>query len=128
MNNLELVAKVGFDFSWDEKKIWALNEPVTSMSVKDLEWHFDIPFWNENGEIYNLSPRDVMDYPELHEVEWQRVQKADTSHPLDVIENKGRWMLLDGLHRLVKLHLEGKKNVLVRIIPHSRIPEIASDE
>jgi hypothetical protein len=128
MNNLELVAKVGFDFSWDQKKIWNLDEPITTMSVDELVWHFDIPFWNEHGGIYNLSPRDVMDHPELHDIEWQRIQRADTTYPLDVIENKGRWMLLDGLHRLVKLHMEGKQEVLVRIIPQSRIPEIAADE
>lgn len=126
MNNLELIKKVGFDFSWDEKKVWALDEPVTMMPVIDLAWHFGIPFWFENGEKYNLSPKMVMENPEAHPEEWKRIQETDTTYPLDIMENKGKWLLLDGLHRLAKLHLEGKKEVVVRIIPRSRIPEILS--
>ncbi|MEK7650629.1 MAG: cupin domain-containing protein [Patescibacteria group bacterium] len=124
MNNLELIKQVGFDFSWDEKKVWPLNEPITTMPVADLVWHFEMPFWWENGGVYNLSAKEVIENPELHQEEWQRIQRADTSHPLDVMENKGKWLLLDGLHRLVKLFLAGNKEVPVRIIPRSRIPEI----
>lgn len=118
------IAEVGFDFSWDEKKVWVLDEPVTNMSVADLAWHFDTPFWNEGDDIYNLTPREVYENPGSHPVEWERIQRADTSHPLDVMENKGRWLLLDGLHRLTKLFLEGATEVKVRVIPRSRISEI----
>lgn len=124
MNNLELIKKVGFDFSWDEKRVWELDIPVTTMYVSELEWHFDVPFWFEKGGVYNLSPRDVMEHPEEHLEEWGRIQHADTSYPLDIMENKGKWLLLDGLHRLVKLFIEGKNEVQVRIVPRTRIPEI----
>ena len=124
MNNLELIKKVGFDFSWSEKKVWSLNEPVTTMPISELVWHFDIPFWDESGEIYNISPNQVMENPELHKEEWERIQRADTSHPLDIMENKRRWLLLDGLHRLSKLFLKKENRVQVRIIPRTRIPEI----
>ena len=128
MNNLELVKSVGFDFSWDEKKAWELDIPVTTMNVSELEWHFDVPLWNEGSEIYNLSPRDVMEHPELHPVEAERVARADTSHPLDVMENKGRWLLIDGLHRLTKLYMEGKNEVSVRVIPRTLISLIMNYE
>ncbi len=124
MDNLELIKKVGFDFSWSEKKVWSLNEPVITMPILELVWHFDIPFWNKGAGIYNLSPNQVMENPRLHKEEWERIQKADTSHPLDIMENKGRWLLLDGLHRLSKLFLKKENSVQVRIIPRTRIPEI----
>ncbi len=41
-----------------------------------------------------------------------------------IMENKGRWLILDGLHRLVKAHMQGLKKVQVRVIPRERIPEI----
>lgn len=49
---------------------------------------------------------------------------SDLKYPLDLMPNKGRLLLLDGLHRLAKSYLMGKKEVSVRIIPRSRIPEI----
>lgn len=127
-DSLELIKRVGFDFSWDEKKVWTLDEPVITMPVSELSWHFDVPFWFENDEIYNLSPNQVIEHPELHKKEWERIQRADISHPLDIMENKGKWLLLDGLHRLMKLHLAGNKDVKVRIIPRTRIPEIMKYE
>lgn len=53
---------------------------------------------------------------------------ANLDYPLDVMPNKGKLLLLDGLHRLAKSYLLGKKEVVVRIIPRSRIPEILEDE
>ena len=46
----EIIKKVGFDFDWDSKKVWALDVPVEEMDIKDLEWHFDIPFWAKEKE------------------------------------------------------------------------------
>jgi hypothetical protein len=43
------------------------------------------------------------------------------------MENKGRWLILDGLHRLMKLSVEGEEKVKVRIIPREKIPEILKD-
>jgi hypothetical protein len=40
------------------------------------------------------------------------------------MENKGRWLMLDGLHRLMKAHLQGEKFVRVRIVPREMIPKI----
>ena len=44
------------------------------------------------------------------------------------MENKGRWLILDGLHRLVKAYELGQKKVMVRIIPREKVPEILSDK
>ena len=63
-------------------------------------------------------------HPELHQVEYDRVMAADLSYPLNVMENKGRLLLLDGLHRLTSASLHKQTMVNVRIFPRSRIPEI----
>jgi hypothetical protein len=126
----KIIQDVGFDFDWDSRKVWALEEPITKMDISELVWHFEIPFWEIKGtDDYNLSPREVMAKPnnQVHALHWNKIQTADTSHPIDIMENKGRWLILDGLHRLVKLYLVGAEKVEVRIIPRSRIPEILKD-
>ncbi|MFH1620472.1 MAG: inorganic diphosphatase [Patescibacteria group bacterium] len=121
----QIVKEVGFDFNWDSKKVWALNEPTVEMSMSELDWHFDVPFWDSEGtDAYNLTPKEVMAHPDREPTHWRLIQEADTSYPIDIMENKGRWLILDGLHRLVKECLAGKTVVRVRKIPRSRIPEI----
>ena len=119
------IAEVGFDFHWDSKKVWALDEPTIKLPIAELLWHFDVPFWDKEGtDEYNLTPWKVIHEPEKHKIHYQRSLQADTSHPIDVMENKNRLLILDGLHRLVKLYLKGETLIRVRNIPRSRIPEI----
>jgi hypothetical protein len=121
----QIIKDVGFDFDWDTQKVWALDEPVTEMPIEQLAWHFDIPFWDSEGtDAYNLKASEVIAHPEREPTHWKKVQDADTSYPIDIMENKGRWLILDGLHRLVKLAMRGDKSVRVRVIPRERIHEI----
>jgi hypothetical protein len=68
-----------------------------------------------------------MSHPEKYPAEYARILGADLTHPLDIMFNKGRWLLLDGLHRLAKAKLNGLKTVNVRKIPASAIPRIKPD-
>jgi hypothetical protein len=123
MNVPQIISEVGFDFHWDNEKVWMLQVPTITMDIAELLWHFDIPFLSEH-ESYDLSPREVLEHPDAHKKEYARMMRADTSHPIDIMENKGRWLILDGLHRLMKLYSEGRTIVTVRVIPRERIPEI----
>ena len=117
--------EVGFEFDWDEKKVWALEEPTTEINIKELLWHFDVPFWNKDGtEGWNVTPWDVIHGKEQSADHQRRVKNADLSHPIDVMENHGKWLALDGLHRLAKAYEQRQEKVKVRIIPRERIPEI----
>ena len=119
----QIIKDVGFDFDWNEEKVWALDIPTEEIKITDLLWHFDIPFLWENG-VYNLKPQEVMDNPEAHREEYERTMKADLVHPIDIMENKGRWLILDGLHRLMKSSSFGLDKIKVRKVPRSYIPEI----
>ena len=119
----QIIKDVGFDFRWSEEKVWALDEPIVELDINELTWHFDIPFLWENG-IYNLKPREVMEHPEAHSEEYTRTVEADLAYPIDIMENKGRWLILDGLHRLMRASMLGMKKVKVRKISRERIPEI----
>ncbi len=119
----QIIKDVGFDFSWSEEKVWALEVPVEEMSIKELIWHFDIPFLWEDG-VYNLKPQDVIDNPENHKKEYERTMKADLVHPIDIMDNKGRWLILDGLHRLMKASILKMDKVQVRKVSRDFIPKI----
>ncbi len=122
----KIIKEVGFDFSWSEKKVWALDLPVEKMDIKNLEWHFDIPFWNTEAGHYDLKPREVINFPENHKKEYARTMQADLSYPIDIMENKGHWLILDGLHRLVKAKILGKDEVMVRKVPRTKSRRLES--
>lgn len=102
-----------------------LDIPVEEMDINELTWHFSVPFWNApNGGYYDLTPEEVKSEPETHKQEYDRTMKADMSHPLDIMFWKGRWVLLDGLHRPLKASILGQDKVQVRKVPESAIPDI----
>ncbi len=121
---------VGLDFgNWEEEKLWAVDLPVTTLSIADLEWHLDCPFWeHDNGERYTVTPRDVLEKEEGTSKEQESVVQADTTYPIDVYFNKDKYLILDGIHRLVKLYQSGATTFDVRVIPEDKLPLILSEE
>ena len=120
----KIIEEVGFDFGWSESKVWKLDFPAEEIPISDLSWHFEMPFWDFLDDNYNLSPNQVISDPAKFKVEYDRTTKADLSYPIDIMENKGRWLILDGLHRLVKAKILGHDKVSVRKIPRTEIPKI----
>lgn len=121
----EIIKQVGFDFSWDESKVWGLDVPIEDMPIGELIWHFDIPFiWSKPNGYYDVKPSEVIEQPDSHPEEYERTMQADTSYPIDVMFYKEHWLILDGLHRLMKQAIEGKDQVQVRKIPETAIPLI----
>lgn len=124
----EIIERVGFDFSWDEKKVWRLDLPTEEMPIEELVWHLDIPFlWSEPDGFYDLKPRDVISNPKKYPEEYQRTLRADAGYPIDIMRWRGKWLILDGLHRLMKEFIDQKAVVIVRKVPESAIPFILKD-
>ena len=124
----EIIKEVGFDFRWEEEKVWKLSIPVTKIDISELTWHFDIPFHWHQGGVYNLKSRDIIDNPEKYKEEYERTMKADLKYPIDIMKNKWRWLILDGLHRLMKASILKMGKVNVRIIPREKISEIIKND
>lgn len=120
----EIIQKVGFDFNWSEEKVWKLNVLAVEMNIEELEWHLSLPFWSTKNGYYDLTPNEVLNNAEEHKEEFERILKADLNYPLDIMFWKGNWLLLDGLHRLVKAKHLGHKKVTVRKIDKKYIPQI----
>jgi len=122
-----IIKEVGFDFDWYGEKVWALDVPVEEMAIEDLEWHFEMPFWWTEGGYYDFKPIWAMSEPKKYPDRIDRIMKADLDYPLDIMHWKGRWLLLDGLHRLAKAKMTGLKKVRVRKIPAEAIPKFKKD-
>ena len=111
------IREQGFDFHWDKNKLWVLDIPIEDIDVSELDWQLDLPFWDHEGERYNLHPRLVLENIDLYPDHKNRVLNADIRHPIDAMENQnGKLEILDGMHRLVRLILEGNKKVKGRRI------------
>jgi hypothetical protein len=125
-----LLKEHGFNLPFwrDNNKLWALKVPVEEMEINEFLWIFDLPFWeDEEGNIV-ITPREVIKNPDNYPYHTNKILECDTSYPIDVMKNKkGRWLTLDGLHRLVKLYLNKKTKVLVRKIPPEIIHLTARD-
>lgn len=113
----------------DNEKLWALDVPTEEMSMEELLWILDIPFWeNEQGDIV-ITPREVIQNLDKYPDHRDRIKNSNTSFPLDIMRNKrDKWLTLDGLHRLVKLIIEGENTVNVRKIPLELIHLTARDD
>jgi hypothetical protein len=115
--------------NWEEEKLWAVDLPVTTLSTVDLEWLLDCPFWeHDNGERYTITPRDVLEKAEGTSKEQQAVEQADTTYPIDVYFNNDKYLILDGIHRLVNLYQSGETTFKVRVMPDDKLPLILSGE
>ena len=113
----------------DNEKLWALEVPVEEMDISELTWIFDIPFWeDEDGNIV-ITPQEVMDNMDEYPYHRDKTLNADISYPIDIMKNKkGKWLTLDGLHRLVKLYLNKVSKIQVRKVPPELIHLTARDE
>lgn len=123
-----IIKKVGFDFDWKNEKVWKLDIPVTEMDIKELIWHFNIPFHWHHGGVYNLKSKEIINNQEIYKEEYERTMKADLKYPIDIMKNKGRWLILDGLHRLMKAYILKQNRVKVRIISEDKISEILKNK
>lgn len=124
-----IIKEVGFDFSWDEQKVWTLDAPTEEMPIEELVWHFDIPFiWSKPDGYYDVTPNEVISHPEQYVEEYERTMQAETAYPIDIMFWKKRWLILDGLHRLMRQTIEGNDVVQVRKIPKTAIPLIIKEQ
>jgi len=118
------IVPYAFDFRWDNELVWKLKVDTEVMPVDELLWHFDVPWLHTEGERFNLTPTDILQHPDLYPQQYERTMQSDASFPIDIMENKGRWLIMDGLHRLMKLTHGGATTVIVRKIPRELVSQI----
>jgi hypothetical protein len=93
------------------------DRPIELMPVRELEWILDVPLWWDGGHPFRLRPRDVLGEPERNRAQYVRTSEADLAIPIDVAWHHGRWIVVDGVHRLLKAVSLGHTAVAAREIP-----------
>jgi hypothetical protein len=110
---------------WHTDRLWALPTPVTLRNAEDLWWHLELPVWRSTPEArFDLSPKEVLAAPERYAAEWQQVLNTDLSYPLELFDSFGRWVIMDGYHRLARHFLDGSSVIPVRYHDPSLLPTI----
>ena len=125
----ESLRGVFFDQIWDKAKVWALPTRPSLLPLQHLVWHLDLPVWTTvPGEArFDLAPRTVLAQPNAFPRDWQRIMMVDTVYPLEMFRSGGRWVVLDGYHRLARCFLERNEHVPVRLHPDECWREIGAD-
>jgi hypothetical protein len=101
--------------------IWRLALPVEERAISELAWMLDLPVWPGPEGPYTLTPHAVLVAPERHAAEFARTLAADTVFPIDITWHRERWVVLDGVHRLLKLERDGAQTVRVRVVPRDAL-------
>ncbi|TDD61006.1 hypothetical protein E1263_09365 [Kribbella antibiotica] len=90
--------------TWQLEKLWALALKVEPIEVADLVWMFELPLWRLDGERFKVTPNQVAETPMNFRPHYQRVMDADLDFPINLVAYRGRLVVLDGVHRLLKAH------------------------
>jgi hypothetical protein len=109
-------------FAWSPEKLGALLLSVIQLEVAELAWMLDLPVWPaEDGTEFQVRPLDVVAGPHL-----ARTNDADLSVPLHVFRRDDRWVVLDGLHGVLKAARSGQVTLPARVLPDEALGQIAA--
>jgi hypothetical protein len=109
--------------SWETREISRVEAPCAALSIGELEWHLDWPFFSSDppAPLFNLKPRAVLNDPHSFPKHWHRVLAADLSFPIDLSTFGNRLVILNGFHRLLKSINTGADVMECRLVPRSHI-------
>ncbi|MFC9692194.1 hypothetical protein ACFTSF_26830 [Kribbella sp. NPDC056951] len=110
---------------WQLEKLWALDLKVEPIEVADLVWMFDLPLWHLDGERFKVTPNQVAETPMNYRPHYQRVMDADLELPINLVAYRGRLVVLDGVHRLLKAHFLRRRWVEATIATATQLQSCA---
>jgi hypothetical protein len=86
--------------------------------------HYTLPWWRHDGRWFQISPTQLLERPDDFPEHRDRIQRADLSYPLHVTRRRGHWLVIDGIHRLVKADTQGATAVRAHPVPALRLREV----
>lgn len=118
----KILTDVGLSMFVNTEELRDFDVPISEINIQELLWHFDMPVWEKDGtDDWNLTPWEVVHKENGTTGHQKRVQDADLQHPLIITRYRDRFVILDGVHRLVKAYMEGCNSVKVKVIPYGQV-------
>jgi hypothetical protein len=118
----KILTDAGYEIYCDTIKLRALDLPIVDFAIDKLIWNFDLPFWEKDGtDDWNLTPRDVINKIEGSAGHQERVEKADPQFPILLLNKNNEWLIIDGVHRLVKAFQAKQKTIKAKIISEAML-------
>ena len=116
-----------FRSSWETRELWHLETPRRALRIEELEWHLDYPFCSSDppAPLFDLTPRAVLENPQRFPGHWRRMLHADLSFPIHVSAFGERWVILDGIHRLLKSIIGGVVVMECKLVPREHLRIVA---
>ena len=114
----KILTDAGLSMFVDTVKLRELPLPVSEIDIDQLLWHFDMPVWSKDGtDGWNLTPWEAIRKESGSTIHQKRIEDADFSYPLVATEYNSKMVILDGVHRLAKMYMQGEKIIKAKIIP-----------
>ncbi|MCL5733733.1 MAG: ParB N-terminal domain-containing protein, partial [Patescibacteria group bacterium] len=79
------------------------------------------PLWGKDNESWNLTPWDVIEMVPGSRSQRKRVMNVDMKYPILVLKKNGKWLIVDGVHRLVRAYINGQKTIPAKIVTEGLI-------
>lgn len=100
-------------FEWRLPQLWALERPAERMPVLEFLWLLELPLWRWQGQRFRITPAQVLANPTEFWPRYEKAMSADLTYPIHVAAHGGRWVILDGYHRLLKAVVLGENSIAV---------------
>jgi hypothetical protein len=109
--------EVLLNLRWSLDRLHDLELPAECVPTSVLAWQLGLPWWKDGAHYFAVSPNAVRADPVRYRAQWERTMRSDVSSPVHVIERPVGTVVLDGLHRLLKLVVLGREEVPVKRVP-----------
>lgn len=110
--------------AWSMARLQGLDLPARQVAVEELAWLFDLPLWQMNGTRFQVSPSQVRADPARFPDHMRRVMASDLGYPIHLVEHRGRLVVLDGYHRLLKAAIESRAEIDAVILSQQDLESI----
>lgn len=128
--------------TWDRARLARLELPLRDIPVATLRWQLDLPWWRNGDRVFAVTPNQVRNAPEHFVVQWRRTLDSDLDWPIHLLDrppqpsraaarpgeagpcDRGRLVLLDGVHRLLKADVLEMRTISARVLDVSRFAEV----
>jgi len=120
----KILTDAGYEIYCDTFKLRRLDVPVVDFEINKLVWNFNLPFWEKDKtDDWNLTPREVINKAAGSFRHQKRIGKVNLKYPIFLLYKNKKWLVVDGVHRLVKAHLAGQNTIKAKIFTWAMIKQ-----